>query len=1264
MSTSQGSLNASPPSSRLNVYSHPLRSLAILAAFIFFAEMVSMTVLYFLKIQNYIAESLLDGLIMVVLILPGLYFLQLKPLINQMESRDRAEDALRASESLFRKVLEFLPVGVWITDPRGQIIHGNPASQQIWAGARYVGIEEYGEYKGWWADTGKRIEPEQWAAARAISQGESILNEEVEIETFDGKRKFILNSAVPILDEQGTPQGAIIVNQDNTQRRRAQRELIRTNELLKRFFSSIGTSIAYMDKDFNFIRVNDTYARSAGHTPEFFVGKNHFRLYPHEENQAIFQRVVETGEPYEVLEKPFEYAEYPERGVTYWDWSLQPAKGPDGAVQGVVLSLVDVTKRKRAEIQLARQHQELLNVNQELIAEIDERKRIESQLIIQTKAVESERQRFNDVLEILPAYLILLTPDYHVSFANRFFRERFGEDQGRHCYEYLFGRSEACEICETYRVLKDGTSPNWEWTGPDGHTYDVFDFPFTDVDGSTLILEMGIDITTRKQAEEKLRLLNAYNRSLIEANLDALVTITPDGKIGDVNSVTEAITGFTREELIGTDFHSYFTEPEKARAGYQQVFEMGSVRDYELDIQHKDGYTTPVIYNASIYRDEAGNVTGVFAAARDITERKQAERQLVLLTTALEAAANGIIVTDITGSILWSNSAFSGMTGFAHEEVIGQNPRLIKSGKQDPTYYQELWNTILAGDVWHGELINRRKDGSLYYEEQTITPVIDQKKNITNFISIKQDITDHKRAEQQLERQNQKLFALSKAERWQRELAEGLMQATIVVNSSLKLDLVLSSILEQIRKAIPFQGADIVLVQGQSLHVASFLGFEDYPRAMPFVGETEQLEDKPLRKQVYQTQLPKVLNSVAGNPDWRPRPSMEWVRSYVAVPLLRAGSTIGIINLYSEAEGTFDKEAVKQLIAFAGPAATALHNAQLYYAETNARQVAETLSAAAQALTQTLDLDTIISTLLESIEAIIHSDLTGIALLEGERRLAVRGVRGNVPTIDAEQVVTMVFDIDTSPLLELLIAGHKSILIPDIATSPSWQALAGLEPIQSWLGVPLIASDKVIGAIGMGRTEKDTFTQEQIQWAEALVGQSAIAIQNAWLFEQVRASSERLQNLARKLVDIQEAERITIARELHDEAGQALSSMMLSLGQLEQDADCPVHVRQRLQQLKEVADSVLEDLHRLAMDLRPVALDRLGLVAALEQLAHRMNTDWLSIRFKAVGFTGERLSQRYGNSSLPHRSGSHHQCGASCPGQHRRDSVGQSDEAG
>jgi PAS domain S-box-containing protein len=143
--------------------------------------------------------------------------------------------------------------------------------------------------------------------------------------------------------------------------------------------------------------------------------------------------------------------------------------------------------------------------------------------------------------------------------------------------------------------------------------------PIKDVKGNLIgVSTIARDVTERKKAEETIRSANAYNRSLIEASLDPLVTINPEGKISDVNAATVRVTGYSREKLIGTDFSKYFTEPEKARAGYEKVFRDGSVTDYELGIRHKNGHVTPVMYNATVYRDESGTVIGVFAAARGV----------------------------------------------------------------------------------------------------------------------------------------------------------------------------------------------------------------------------------------------------------------------------------------------------------------------------------------------------------------------------------------------------------------------------------------------------------------------------------------------------------------------------------------------------------------------------------------------------------------------------------------------------------------------
>lgn len=148
--------------------------------------------------------------------------------------------------------------------------------------------------------------------------------------------------------------------------------------------------------------------------------------------------------------------------------------------------------------------------------------------------------------------------------------------------------------------------------------------------------------------------------------------------------------------------------------------------------------------------DVSGKFTGAILTIRDITGRKMAEQDLRLQSGALQAAANGIVITDAQGTITWVNAAFTRLTGYTAEEAVGRNPRILKSDRHGPTFYRELWETVAAGRVWHGEMINRRKDGTLYTEEMTITPVPDERGRIAHFIAIKQDVTERRRAAEAL----------------------------------------------------------------------------------------------------------------------------------------------------------------------------------------------------------------------------------------------------------------------------------------------------------------------------------------------------------------------------------------------------------------------------------------------------------------------------------------------------------------------------------
>lgn len=153
------------------------------------------------------------------------------------------EHALRETQDTLRHILELLPVGVWIMDKDGRITHGNPAGRRIWGGARYVGPEDFGEYRGWWMDTGKAIAPEEWAAARAIRKGESSIDEEIRIQCFDGSTKIILHSAIPLHDLARRIIGAIVVNQDITARKQQELELLRARETLEKANQELQASL-------------------------------------------------------------------------------------------------------------------------------------------------------------------------------------------------------------------------------------------------------------------------------------------------------------------------------------------------------------------------------------------------------------------------------------------------------------------------------------------------------------------------------------------------------------------------------------------------------------------------------------------------------------------------------------------------------------------------------------------------------------------------------------------------------------------------------------------------------------------------------------------------------------------------------------------------------------------------------------------------------------------------------------------------------------
>ena len=246
---------------------------------------------------------------------------------------------------------------------------------------------------------------------------------------------------------------------------------------------------------------------------------------------------------------------------------------------------------------------------------------------------------------------------------------------------------------------------------------------------------------------ERLGAANIVGRSI-----DGIITANEQGAMVSLNPAAERLFGYSEEEALGKPLTMLM--PARYRDAYVKGLERArsraefrtSGKTVELYGLRKNGSEFPLELSLSTWETRNGRVySGII---RDITERKHWEKQIQLLNTAVESVANAILITDRDGSITWINPAFTLLTGYTSAEVLGQNPRILKSGVQDQSLYQLLWETILAGQVWKGEIVNRRKDGSLYVEEQTITPVRAVNGEISSFIAVKQDITKRKRAEE------------------------------------------------------------------------------------------------------------------------------------------------------------------------------------------------------------------------------------------------------------------------------------------------------------------------------------------------------------------------------------------------------------------------------------------------------------------------------------------------------------------------------------
>ncbi len=402
--------------------------------------------------------------------------------------------------------------------------------------------------------------------------------------------------------------------------------------------------------------------------------------------------------------------------------------------------------------------------------DITKRKQIEEALWLKTALLEAEAETTIDGI------LVVDGAD-GIVFANKQFGLNFGiPDELLSTLDDHIVRNSVAEKVEEPEVFLENIKylsthrqerSRDELRFKNGKTFDRYSAPLVDAKGNYRGRVWYFrDITGRKRAEKLLLDSEIKHRALFDESADAILLMDEKGFV-DCNPAALKMFGYsTKAELLAlhpselspSDQPDGTSSREGAERNIATAFLKGKHR-FEWMHRRRCGEVFPAEICLTVFTLSGRPVQ--LGTVRDISERTRAQMELRLQSAALKAAANAIVITDARGIIQWTNPAFTTLTGYLPEEAMGQNPHILQSGIHDKPFYRNLWDTILAGDVWAGEITNRKKDGDYCPEEMTVAPVRSLTGEIVNFVAVKQDLTNRKQAEKALRASEERFRAVS-----------------------------------------------------------------------------------------------------------------------------------------------------------------------------------------------------------------------------------------------------------------------------------------------------------------------------------------------------------------------------------------------------------------------------------------------------------------------------------------------------------------------
>ncbi len=395
------------------------------------------------------------------------------------------------------------------------------------------------------------------------------------------------------------------------------------------------------------------------------------------------------------------------------------------------------------------------------------------ELAQRNQALQESQTRLDNILDSLEIGIALISPQMQILQLNRKMREwilKLNADGQEHplCVDKQL--KALCNDCPSHKTLQDGKlheSIIDKSVGNQILNYRVVSTPLLDAKGNVVAaIEMVEDVTKRRQVEKRIQKSEERFRKVFEeAPLGMLIT-TVESDIFTVNQTFCQMLGYTQQELINMTVAD-ISYPEDMPKSREQIGKMLSHErpSFQMEKRYvkKNGHLFWGNVTASCFYNEDNTPSYCLAMIEDITQRKQAEEELRKLSLAIEQSPSILVITDIHGKIEYVNPKFTQITGYTASQVIGKNPGILKSCQQSTEFYKALWDTVLSGKEWRGEIQNKKKDGTLYWESVSISSIKDTENNITHFIKVAENITERKRADEALKQAKKAAEAANRA---------------------------------------------------------------------------------------------------------------------------------------------------------------------------------------------------------------------------------------------------------------------------------------------------------------------------------------------------------------------------------------------------------------------------------------------------------------------------------------------------------------------